>query len=106
MIGHVTQFGTFGSTAPWVFTLIGFGFAVLAAVHLYTRIRHRRRREKARASRLERQSRPDYLFNVCSFRLGGECSAGYSETEYCEKGPESCKHYKDALLHSREPYDG
>lgn len=46
MLAHVYQFGTFGSTAPWVYAGIAFGLCLITAVNVYRILRKKRARRR------------------------------------------------------------
>lgn len=108
MLAHVYQFGTFGETAPWVFQLIGFVLAAIAAVHIYRSVRKRRARARRKAD-LELldsglKARPLLPMDLCPLDGGrGSCPI------IPEMPPDKCKPGARQLcrrdfpeLHSRE----
>lgn len=70
----VHWFGTFGATAPWVYDLIFFGIFTIVAVHVYRSSRKRRARAKARASAEGIVGRPILPVDVCTWRVGDNCT--------------------------------
>lgn len=76
MVAHVYQFGTFGSTAPWVYSAIGVALFLITAVHVYRILR------KQRARRRRKEPPADALPDACRERLrDGTC--GFDPKKAC-----------------------
>lgn len=108
MLAHVYQFGTFGPTAPWVYSAIAIAIAAIAAVHIYRSVRKRRARDKVRAARLRIKARPvGCLVDVCNRDVAGMCLLPIYDScpHHGSPSQATCPEYEPQVPPSKESPD-